>query len=270
MKKIGILFVALLILSLTVMQVMAAESVCSVDGKISSSGDIITVTVSLRDCEKVKTMGITPVYDKNYFDLVSAKWTVKGSLIDDFDEKNGNGVILFASSKDCNGEIFKFELKAKDGIASGQYKLSARMVIKDGNNKDVKCSSPEITLTVDKNTQSPSQSESADVTQAVAESTSLHTETQAVPENTHGFEETQQPEESVSSETQGVTEADQTSPEAPSESQDAPESDEYIGEEVPYPAEPKLINKSTVLWIAVAVCGCIVVGICLASFKKRK
>ena len=270
MKKIGILWVTLIILSLAVMQVFAAEAVCSVDGKITSLGDKISVTVSLHDCVNVKTMGITPVYDKNSFDLVSAKWTVKGSLIDDFDEVNGNGVILFASAKDCNGEIFKFELKAKDGIASAQYKLSARMVIKDGNNKDVECSSPEITLTVDKKAELPSQGETAAVTKEAEDSTSSTLETKETPENTHEIVESQRPEESISPATQSGTEANQTSPEAPSESQDVPQSDEYIGEEVPYPAEPDLLNKNTVLWIVVAVVGCIVVGVCLASFKKRK
>lgn len=105
----------------------AAVAVTSADQV--KRGEEIVFTVTLSDCEAFKSMALTPSYDKEIFDFVSAEWLLKDTLIAKFDGKNA--AMAFDKAQTVNGGIFKLVLKVKADAAVGNTTVAATPVIKN-------------------------------------------------------------------------------------------------------------------------------------------
>ena len=136
MKKILAIIVCLstlLAMALCINASVTPAVECKVSATQIKLGETITVSVVLKDCPMVKTIGITPLYDGGVFELVEAKWTVEGALIADFNKTTGDGVAAFAEDRHCNTDIFTFKLKAKTVPVFGDSSISAKAVLQNSD-----------------------------------------------------------------------------------------------------------------------------------------
>ena len=151
MKKIMVLLLSVLILAGAIMPAMAnsitATTTCTTTADSIVRGNTVTVTVSLSNCAKLKSMALTPVYDSNVFELVSGEWLLTDAMLSSFDTKKGNAAIAYSAEKDANGDIFKFTLKVKDTAPFGETSLKVNPVVKNGS-VSIECQAAEKIVTV--------------------------------------------------------------------------------------------------------------------------
>ena len=151
MKKIMVLLLSVLLLAGAIMPATAnsitATTTCTTTADSIFRGDTVTVTVSLSNCAKLKSMSLTPIYDSNVFELVSGEWLLTGTLISNFDTEKGNAAILYSAENDANGDIFKFTLKVKDTAPFGETSLKVNPVVKNGS-VSIECNATEKNVTV--------------------------------------------------------------------------------------------------------------------------
>lgn len=151
MKKIMVLLLSVLILAGAIMPATAnnvtATTTCTTTADSIVRGDTVTVTVSLSNCAKLKSMSLTPIYDSNVFELVSGEWLLTDAMLSNFDTKKGNAAIAYSAEKDANGDIFKFTLKVKDTAPFGETSLKVNPVVKNGS-VSIECQAAEKIVTV--------------------------------------------------------------------------------------------------------------------------
>ena len=151
MKKIMVLLLSVLLLAGAIMPATAnsitATTTCTTTADSIFRGDTVTVTVSLSNCAKLKSMSLTPIYDSNVFELVSGEWLLTGALISNFDTEKGNAAILYSAENDANGDIFKFTLKVKDTAPFGETSLKVNPVVKNVS-VSIECQAAEKIVTV--------------------------------------------------------------------------------------------------------------------------
>ena len=81
-----------------------------------SVGDQFMVKVTFNKFEGVKTIGIRPVFDSQYLELVDAKILVEGAVVG---ADGGVGVVLFNDLQTINDTVvFEFSLVAKNTVSS--------------------------------------------------------------------------------------------------------------------------------------------------------
>lgn len=150
MKRLLVLLAAALLLLAMLVPASAEEEATTEcvakDGELHR-GDTVEVTVVLKNCAKLKSMGIVPVYDPEVFELVEGKWLLTGAAIANFDEEKELAAIAFASEVDANGEVFAFTLKVKADAPFGESKIVANPVVKNGA-VSIACTGVESTLSV--------------------------------------------------------------------------------------------------------------------------
>ena len=151
MKKIMVLLLSVLLLAGAIMPAAAnsitATTTCTTTADSIFRGDTVTVTVSLSNCAKLKSMALTPVYDSDVFELVSGEWLLTDAMLSNFDTKKGNAAIAYSAEKDANGDIFKFTLKVKDTAPFGETSLKVNPVVKNGS-VVIECNATEKNVTV--------------------------------------------------------------------------------------------------------------------------
>ena len=151
MKKIMVLLLSVLILAGAIMPATAnnvtATTTCTTTADSIVRGNTVTVTVSLSNCAKLKSMALTPVYDSDVFELVSGEWLLTDAMLSNFDTKKGNAAIAYSAEKDANGDIFKFSLKVKDTAPFGETSLKVNPVVKNGS-VSIECQAAEKIVTV--------------------------------------------------------------------------------------------------------------------------
>ena len=123
----------LLALSVTVFADGNAKVTANIAADEVKRGEEITVSVSLENCAPLKSMAITPNFNKDVFEVVSGKWLLdgEGALIANF---NGvSGATAFSKEVSLNGVIFEFVLKAKADAKLAASDITVDVVIKNGN-----------------------------------------------------------------------------------------------------------------------------------------
>lgn len=117
--------------------VVTAAAAASAAMTISASktealrGETVSFSVSVSPVEDCRSAGVILDYDKNVFEFVGGKCTVKDTVLADFSD--GSGVFALGSSATVSGEIFTFQLKVKDDADLGEYRISADGRIRDSN-----------------------------------------------------------------------------------------------------------------------------------------
>ncbi|MBR5314931.1 MAG: hypothetical protein IKU45_05930 [Clostridia bacterium] len=136
MKKLLAVMAVLFVIASMVFNVSAAVSPtvkCFSSKNEIKIGETVTITVVLENCPRIKTLGITPVYDDSAFELVSGEWLLKDGLIADFNKTTGDGAFTYTEDKDCNGEIFKYVLKAKAVSIFGDTTASVTAILQNSD-----------------------------------------------------------------------------------------------------------------------------------------
>ena len=126
-----------------------AETAISTDGATASiesvtakPGDLVTVTITLTNCEPIKSMYIRPKYDNNILEMISGEWLISGMMDDAWSEEFGDASITFNNNEDINGEIFEMKFRIKDSttVKNAQIELeelSAKSRTETGNEEYV-------------------------------------------------------------------------------------------------------------------------------------
>ncbi len=156
MKKF--ISLALIIITLMALCVCASAASPTLKFKLSSNkvaiDETVTVTVTLSDCAMVRSIGITPSFDKNLFTLTKVEWLLKDSVITDFNTKTGDGAIIFDKDKNCNGDIFRFTLKAKKTSVFDLSAITAAIVAKRADNTIIPITVKSSSISIVESTQS--------------------------------------------------------------------------------------------------------------------
>ena len=100
-------------------------------------GDKITVKVVFNSLDGVKTAGFRPIFDEEFFELVSGKMLMTGEISNFSD---GIGVIAFDETVDINGQVMQFILKAKKSISSEA--IGCEVSVKGAEDKTIVVSQP--------------------------------------------------------------------------------------------------------------------------------
>lgn len=99
----------------------------------SRKGESIEIIVNLSGCQKIKSMAVVPLYDSGRLEYISGEWLIGGALLSDWDQDEQNGVILYSSETDVNGDIAKFVFQLTNNDSWDDIDFSCKVVIKNGN-----------------------------------------------------------------------------------------------------------------------------------------
>lgn len=100
----------------------------------AKKGDKIEIIVSISNCPLINSMGISPVYDKEKVKLIKGEFLLNDALICDWSDIEENGVILFSSLTDINGEVVKFSFQIFDDVSLEDIIITSKIVIKSSSN----------------------------------------------------------------------------------------------------------------------------------------
>ncbi len=134
MKKIiAAIFSVILTLSisLTAFAAGAAEVALNASTSRLKQGATVTVSVSIKNSDAFKSMGLTFTYDKNIFEFVSGEWTLPDALLSDANADTA--AVALKSATDRQGEVFKLTLKAKEDAPIASQIIKIGYVAKNGS-----------------------------------------------------------------------------------------------------------------------------------------
>ena len=163
MKKVFTLVIMVLIASMLVMPVFAAESPAmnvTASKTTVAPGDTFTVTVSLTDMKSCFSGGYLFNYNEDVFEYVanSGVALVKDFVLSGVSTINGHLAGYFMNTEngnDIKGNLFQIILKVKDGAAFGQYEITGTpsLTVLNGETKDeVACTTNSVTITIGEQT----------------------------------------------------------------------------------------------------------------------
>lgn len=134
MKKIWMLLMAMIMVFTVSTTVQAANTKLSVSDASSERTKIVYLTVSLSNCKKANTLGISMKYDSTVLKKVASdcKWEQKG-VLQDFDVAKDNGVWASKKAQDVNGTICTLAFRVKADAPIGKTKVTCEVVVKNGS-----------------------------------------------------------------------------------------------------------------------------------------
>ena len=201
MKKLSVWIVVLLMVSVTVMPVLAAQTATmtvSASKTTLNPGDTFTVTVSTTQVEDCTTGGFMFQYDQKVFEYVDGSALVSGFTMAGVSTANGNVAGYFmatSGSVTIKGDIFRITLKVKDSAAAGSYTVSGvpSLTALNGTAKEaVSATAGSVTVTVRANGAEPTEEETvAATTEPAAASTSEATAEATTASTTEATEATE-------------------------------------------------------------------------------
>lgn len=280
MKKTVAFTLIALTLLLLCLSVSAATSRCIPSKSEVRPGETFTVSVELTDSADVKMLGITPKFDGEKLELISGEWRLNGAIIADFKPDRLNGVAMFTSPKNTNGAIFTLTFLTKPDAKAGKTDISAILDLKDGNEAPISATTVSGTVKI---LSAPAQSETAPNKAPGTTPPGLQTGTISgyvpapTPDSTSKVTE-----ETVLLPAQSETAAEITdtqpkdTAEAPPESTSAPTSETppafqtHSANHTPIDPPEDKFTVPPVVWVIVALAACFIVGLLLATSKKKQ
>lgn len=155
MKKLSILAIALLLVSIIAVPVFAAQTASisvTASSNTVSRGDTVTVTVSTSEVANCTVGGFMFSFNTDVFEYVS------GSAVLDADFTAGVDVVndivsgyFMNGNATLQGDLFQITLKVKDTAAFGEYTVSGTPNIitnLNGTDEEVSCTVTNATITV--------------------------------------------------------------------------------------------------------------------------
>lgn len=93
-------------------------------------GEEFTVTIVFNSIEQVKSFGLKPTIDTNYFEIVRGEMLVSGAISD---YRDGMGVVAYNTCTDVNAPVLRLVIKAKKAVVNGQIGCEASVIGADDN-----------------------------------------------------------------------------------------------------------------------------------------
>ena len=120
MKKLVAVLVSLVFALQLIPAAFAAGSAeVTLSSATAKRGETVTITVTVSDCTKVKSMSIRPQFDDDVLEIVSGTWLINGILTDSWSEEFGDAVIAFGYNTNINKDVFVLEFTVKDDAETG-------------------------------------------------------------------------------------------------------------------------------------------------------
>ena len=94
-------------------------------------GQLIEFTVTVNNCDPIKSMAVIPVFDSNVFEIVSAEWLI-GADLQNIEAGTYRSASAWSALTDVNGAVYKFTLRAIDYTESTE--VSAEVMYQIENN----------------------------------------------------------------------------------------------------------------------------------------
>lgn len=127
MKKLIYILICVLLtaaLTVTVFAAENAEMTLNTVKKSVNPGETVAFTVTLAAMEDCRSAGFKLSYDEAVFEFLDGSCSLKDTIISSF--KDGTGVFTYGDPVPVSGEIFEFRLKVKQGVAAGNYHITAK------------------------------------------------------------------------------------------------------------------------------------------------
>ena len=150
MKKLSIITICVLLVSLLAVPVLAAQSAnmsVSVSNKTLYRGDTVTVTVSTSKVDNCVSGGFMFSFDKSVFEYVSGSATLSGYTAGVSTAAGNVAGYFMNGNATVQGSIFQITLKVKDTAAVGTYTISGVPSLTDADSA-VSCSAGSASVTV--------------------------------------------------------------------------------------------------------------------------
>lgn len=114
------------------MQDIFANETCSVilNSVSAKKGQLVEIKVEVLDCPNIISMAIVPKYNTEKLEYVTGEWLVSGALMSDWSIEKEDGVILFSSETNINGDLAKFVFLVKESEDWEDIVVDAKIVIK--------------------------------------------------------------------------------------------------------------------------------------------
>ena len=113
----------------------AADTKLTVSDASAKSAQMVYVTVSLADCKKANTIGLTMKYDSNVLKRVPGEcsWTKSGTIAE-FDVAKNTGVWTTKKAQDINGEMCTLAFRVNADAPVGDTKVTCEVLVKNDSN----------------------------------------------------------------------------------------------------------------------------------------
>ncbi|MGN0812629.1 MAG: cohesin domain-containing protein [Candidatus Coproplasma sp.] len=137
-------------LSVTLPAMATSSARISFNDVAAYKGETVEITLCLSDCPKIKSMAVVPLYDLEKLEYIDGEWLIGGALLSDWNNQEQNGVILYSSETDLNGDIAKFTFKIIENESWEDIDFSCKVVIKNGTEQvDVEVDNHKIEIICD-------------------------------------------------------------------------------------------------------------------------
>ena len=136
MKKIVTLFLAIMMFFAIPVSVCASSTKVTLSGATAKRGQMVYLDVTLSDCKKANTLGITMEYDSSVLKKVASdcSWERKGT-VQDFAVAKDNGVWGVSKKTDLNGKICTLAFRVKADAEIGDTEVSCTVIVKNDSKK---------------------------------------------------------------------------------------------------------------------------------------
>lgn len=136
MKKIVTLLFAMMMFIAVPVSVCAASTMVTLSGATAKRGQMVYLDVTLSDCKKANTLGITMEYDSSVLKKVASdcSWERKGT-VQDFAVAKDNGVWGVSKKTDLNGKICTLAFRVKADADIGDTEVSCTVIVKNDSKK---------------------------------------------------------------------------------------------------------------------------------------
>lgn len=136
MKKIVTMLLVMMIFLAVPISVRAASTMVTLSGASAKQGEMVYLDVTLSDCKKANTLGITMEYDSSVLKKVAGdcSWERKGT-VQDFDVAKDNGVWGVSKKTDLNGKICTLAFRVKADAEIGDTEVSCTVIVKNNSEK---------------------------------------------------------------------------------------------------------------------------------------
>lgn len=128
MKKIIILLMTLTMIMSIPSTAFAANTTISMTNTEARHGQVVYLTVSLADCKKADTLGITMKYDSTVLSRLASDcvWLKKGTM-QDFDVAKNSGNWASSKAMDVNGDVCTLAFRVKAKAPIGDHKVECEL-----------------------------------------------------------------------------------------------------------------------------------------------
>lgn len=131
MKKLRVIAILLLLTAFMAAPVFAAAGKARIttDTLTVSQGESFTLTVELTDADKIKIGTAALIYDTAALELLGGKCLVEGVAVGQIVEDKNAGTFLLMDATAVSGDIFTFEMRARENASAGDYTVQLKMAV---------------------------------------------------------------------------------------------------------------------------------------------